>query len=201
MNRIIFSKILTLLLILAFLFGVWFLYKKVTNPDKVTETTHNMVVERIEALGKLETAKYYIKDVVEHTEKETWLPDPKVLLILSGEVTGCIDLTKLDSSSIVIGENSVKVRLPQPEICNYKINHQESKVYDIQNGFLREAEIIDRAYKNSENQIKEAALRMKILDQTTANAQQILRPLIEKLTNKPVEFVNEQSIVLPKDLK
>lgn len=201
MNRIIFSKLLTLALILAFLFGIWFLYQKLTNPTKIIETNHNMVVEKIEALGKLETAKYYIKDVVEHTEKETWLPDPRVLLILSGEVTGCIDLSKLDSTSIIFDENVVKIRLPQPEICNYKINHQESKVYDIQNGFMREAEIINRAYKNSENQIKEAAIRMKILDQTTSNAKLILKPLLEKLTNKPVEFINEDRILVPKDLQ
>ena len=199
MNRIIFSKILSFVLILAFLFGIWFVYKKLTSKTLVTETNHNMVVEKIEALGKLETAKYYIKDVVEHTEKETWLPDPMVILILSGEVTGCIDLSKIDSTNIIFEDKVVKVRLPQPEICNYKINHQQSKVYDIKNGFMREAEIIDRAYKNSENQIKEAALRMKILDQTTANAKQILRPLIEKLTNKPVEFIDGESIALPKD--
>ncbi|HEX8548345.1 MAG TPA: DUF4230 domain-containing protein [Cytophagaceae bacterium] len=201
MNRIIFSKILTFLLLGAFLFGVWLLYQKVTNSSKTIEINHNMVVEKIEALGKLETAKYYIKDVVEHTEHETWLPDPKVILILSGEVTGCIDLSKMDSTNIVFGDKIVEVRLPLPEICNYKINHQQSKVYDIRNGFLREAEIIDRAYKNSENQIKEAALRMNILDQTTTNAKQILKPLIEKLTNKQVEFVNSETVVIPKDMK
>lgn len=200
MNRIIFSKIFTLTLIVLFLSAAWFIYKKVTDPVKEIVTNHNMIVEKIEALGKLETAKYYIKDVVEHTEHETWLPDPKVILILSGEVTGCIDLSKIDSANIIFEDKIVKVILPPAEICNYKINHQQSKVYDIQNGFLREAEIIDRAYKNSENQIKEAALRMKILDQTTINAKQILKPLLEKLTNKEVQFVNEEKIVVPKDL-
>jgi hypothetical protein len=82
---------LMLLLYVKFL-GISALFK--TGKDS-TIVTHNMIVQRIEAMGKLEVTKYYIKDVVEHKKKVSWGLDRKAVLIISGEVVGCIDLKKL----------------------------------------------------------------------------------------------------------
>src|SRR5690606_23950795 len=103
-----------------------------SSEEETTVVNHHMVVEKLESLGKIELVKYYIKDIVEHEVIKSWWPDPKVVLIISGEVVGCIDLTKVDSSSISIAPDKVTIKLPLPEICYFKVNHDESKVYSMQ---------------------------------------------------------------------
>ena len=156
-----------------------------TSEDK-TVVNHHMVVEKMEALGKIEMVKYYIKDIVEHEEIKSWWPDPKVVLIVSGEVVGCIDLTKVDSSDIKIEQNQITIKLPTPIICYFKINHNESKVYHMENEYFSQSELIDKAYKVGEKQLEMAATKMKILEQTKTNAEIFLKPFLEELTGKKV---------------
>jgi hypothetical protein len=165
-TRLLLTVLPWLLLILSSLF-IW---KQCTNSTPVFESkpdeivvNHNMVVERIEALGKIELVKYYIKDIVEHEVIKDWWPDPKVVLIISGEAVGCLDLTKMDSTKVQISQDTIKIKLPQPQVCYYKINHKESKVYSVQNEYFSEAALIDKAYKMAEKQLEVAATKMKIL--------------------------------------
>jgi hypothetical protein len=149
--------------------------------------THQMIIEKIVPIGKLELCKFYIKDVMEHEEINEWYFDPKVILIVSGEAVGCIDLTKIDSSSITISDNLITVTLPKAELCYFKINHQDSKIYDIQNAyFIDDKPIIDKAYKQAEIAIQQGALKMGILDQTKKNAELILKPFLEQVSGKKV---------------
>jgi hypothetical protein len=150
-----------------------------------------MIVEKIEAMGKLELVRFYIKDIVENTQANKYWLDQKVVLIISGEVVGCIDLTKIDSSRIEMGSDTITIILPFPQVCYYKINHQESKVYNLESKLLYydDAKLIDNAYAQAENQLLMAAIKMKIYDQTKANAQVMLKPLLENLTGKKVKFI------------
>lgn len=147
-----------------------------------------MIVERMEALGKLELVRFYLKDIVEHTESIKWWPlDPKAVLIVSGEVVGCLDLSHLDKSDIKVTDDLVEVLLPRPEICYTKVNHKESKVYTVSNlSSKTDAEVIDKAYSLAEKKIEEGALEMRILEQTKFNAQIMLRPMLETITSKKV---------------
>ncbi len=164
-------------------------YFKSNSPNTGTIVNNSMVVEKIEALGKLELCKFYIKDIIEQKEiKEWYLPNSKIILIISGEVTGCLDLTLLDSSKIQITKDLIRIKLPNPEICYTKINHQESKVYDIQNEFFNKAELIDKAYALAEKNIEKEARRLKILEQTKANGIRLLKPLLETGIDRKVEL-------------
>ena len=71
-------------------------------------------------MGKLELVKYTFKDVVTHKEVYEWFPDPKVLLIIAGEAVGCLDLSHIDSTSVVFMGDSILVNLPEPEFCYVK---------------------------------------------------------------------------------
>lgn len=166
-----------------------FVFYKSSSTDKDENTTivnHHMVVEKISQIGKLEVVKFYIKDVVEHTEVKEWWPDAKVALIVCGEVAGCIDLKKIDSTDISVSETEVSIRLPQPEICYYKINHNESKVYNIQYEYFEKSALIDKAYQIAEKEIEKAAVEMKILDQTKTAGVNLLRPMLENFSGKKV---------------
>jgi hypothetical protein len=167
---------------------LWYNFSKPDSREEKSVINHNMVIEKIEAMGKLELVRFYIKDIVENTQEINWWPDQKVILMVSGEVVGCIDLTKIDSTKISIVSDKVFIKLPAPEVCYYKINHQESKVYNLESKLLYydDAKLIDKAYAQAEKQLLNAATKMKILDQTKANAQSILKPLLEDIAGKPV---------------
>jgi len=162
---------------------------KETEKEYVEVVKHNMVIDKIEAIGKLELVKYHIKDIVEHTTEMDWWPDPKVVLIVSGEVAACVDLSKVDSTDISIQQNEITVMLPAPEVCYFKVNHEDSQVYNIEDKFLDEGKLIDKAYRQAEAQVKAAALKMGILEETKKNAQMILKPMLESFSGKRVTIL------------
>ncbi|SOD93209.1 DUF4230 domain-containing protein [Spirosoma fluviale] len=149
-------------------------------------TTQSIVLKEVKALGKLELVKYTFKDIVEHEQVNTFLPNANAILIIEGEATGCIDLTQISLSDIVTAGDSITVKLPQPELCTWKINHDRSRVYDTRFSFLNEAQLVSDAYRKAEGQVKQSALTGGILDQTRQNANQMLRPLLERISGKKV---------------
>jgi hypothetical protein len=155
-----------------------------------TEITNNIIVEKVELLGKLELCKFYIKDIVEHKEIKPWYDkDSKVVLIISGEAVGCMDLTKIDSTAIQITEKQVVITLPKAEICVFKIDHQTSNIYDVETGFFEDDKtIIDKAYKLAEKEILHSAQKMGIKKQTQDNAKLILKPFLSGITDKDIVF-------------
>jgi len=185
----------------------WFLWKKIgpvldgLNPlaqePRVT-VTHNTVLTQVEALGKLELVRYRFKDVVEYkrTNRLTILPDAKVALIVAGEATGCLDLRKIRPQDVVLeGDSVVRVFLPAPELCNFQVRHDQSRVFSTNNSFFQDADLVDQGYKYAEAQVRTAALQSGILAETQRNAQQILAPLLHTLTGRRV--VLDQQMVLP----
>lgn len=180
---------LLIVILLATFFFKGYLQEDELVEETVTEVSHQVIIEKIESLGKLELVKFLVKDIVEHKETKEWWPDPKVVLIASGEVVGCIDLEKIDSASIWIEADKITIKLPEPEICYHKVDHQQSKVYSLEYGLFQETELVDKAYKVAEKEILKAGLKMKILDQTKQNAVLILKPFLAGLTYKKVEII------------
>jgi len=169
--------ILVLALIGALGWFAWSTFK--SRPTKVT--THQVLIERIEAMGKLELVKYRFSDVLEHKNISTFLPDASVLLIIKADAVGCIDLTKVKQEDIKVYGDSVAMRLPQPEICYIKIDHKASRVYDTKMAFFREADLVDEAYKNAEKEISAEVHKSDILQQTRTNALNVFTPLLKGL--------------------
>ncbi|MFY7889453.1 MAG: DUF4230 domain-containing protein [Spirosomataceae bacterium] len=186
------KKLVQLLVIVLLIAGVIFIWEKlrdVKNPftsDHTPEVTSNILLEKITAMGKLELVKYNFKDVVESKIQKDLLPDAKVLLVVMGEATGCIDLTKIRVADIENGVDKLVVHLPEPEICTFKIDHAKSKVYDSQFAFMDEAELVDQAFKKAEVQVQKSAQEMGIIQETKASAQQILKPFLEQISGKQV---------------
>ncbi|WP_046244025.1 DUF4230 domain-containing protein [Hymenobacter terrenus] len=192
---------------LLFLAGLgWLLWKKIgptlssLNPLGINEpqvtVTHNTVLTQVEALGRLELVRYYFRDVVEYKRRTyRFLPESKVALIVGGEAVGCIDLRKLKPQDVVLeGDSVVRVALPPPELCTFQINHNQSRVYNTENGFFQDAELVDEGYKYAEAQVRNAALQSGILAETQHNAEQILVPLLRSLTGRHVVLGQQLSL-------
>ena len=184
-------RLVPLFLVVGLAIYTWEKFKDFKNPfsSGEVEVTHNVLLQQISSMGKLELVKYNFRDVVESRIKKDLLPDAKVLLIVSGEAIGCIDLTKIRLGDITEKDSILVVHLPDPEICNYKIDHSKSKVYNTEYAFLDKAKLIDNAFQKAESQIAKNAEDMGILEQTKKSAEQILKPFIENVSKKKVVFL------------
>jgi Protein of unknown function (DUF4230) len=166
---------------------IWEKAKSVSlfGSDQVS-TTHHMVLKEMQSMGKIELAKFSFRDVVEQHITRDFLPDPHAILIVQGEAIGCIDLTKISQSDIILLPDTLVLTLPEPEVCSHKIDHSQSKIYKTDFAFRNEALLLDEAYKKAEDQMLASAIEAGIIDQTKANAQLVLAPLIAKLSGKKV---------------
>ncbi|WP_234735964.1 DUF4230 domain-containing protein [Tellurirhabdus bombi] len=191
MTRFI-NAFLRLFLVVLLIVGLISLWEQVRSGGlfqrftKSEEVNHTVVLQEITELGKLELVRYRFKDVIEHEQIRQWFPNPKAVLIVEGEAVGCIDLTKITEQDLASDGDSLIVYLPEPEICSYKINHENSKVYNTENAFFEEAGLVNEAYRQAEAQIRKSALQSGILEETRQNADKILRPVLEKVSGKKV---------------
>lgn len=181
-------RLIPLFLVVFLAIFAWEKLKDFKNPfsSGEVEVSHNVLLQQISSMGKLELVKYNFRDVVESKIKKDLLPDAKVLLIVSGEATGCLDLTKIKVSDIAENGDTLVIHLPEPEICNYKIDHSKSRVYDTEYAFLDEAKLVDNAFQKAEREIAQNAQSMGILEQTKKSAEQVLKPFLENVSKKKV---------------
>ncbi len=191
------------ILVLIVAGGIAIYTKFFYQPETTSQTpviTQTTVLQEVSRIGKLELVRYNFKDILEYEKKreliedktlKEWIPftipldNAKVVLIVRGEAVGCIDLAKIKTADLVMEGDTLIAFLPEPELCYYRINHDQSKVYDVKNAD-EQAVMISEAYKKAESQIQKSALEMGILDQTRANASKILQPLLEKSSGKKV---------------
>lgn len=197
MTRLI-NTLFRLLIIAVIAVGLIAIWEQIRGNDFLSrfrrgdKTTQSIVLKEVTALGKLELVKYSFKDIVEHEQVNTFLPNANAVLIVEGEATGCIDLTQITLADIVADGDSVTVTLPKPELCGWKINHDRSRVYDTRFSFLNESQLVSDAYRQAERQVKQSALNGGILDQTCQNADRMLRPLLERISGRKIRLVFQE---------
>lgn len=198
--RILIKLLPLIILVLVSLF-IWRAcrdYLSKEKPEPAVTVTHHTVLTQIEELGKLELVRYNFKDVVEYSKSSRWLPDSKIALIVAGEAVGCIDLRKLTEQDITFeGDSVVQVRLPAPEICYYKVDHSQSKVFSMSNTYFQDAELVDEAYKYAEKNVERSARNSGILLQTNINAEKILKPTLEAITGRRVVLLRQEKTQAP----
>jgi len=169
-----------------------------TTPER-TQFESTLVLQEIEKLGKLELVKYNYKEVVEMENVAKryldlgyfYIPggqDQKAILIAQGEAVACIDLQKIKKEDIELKQDTLIVNLPQPEICYYKVNLQNSKFYDLKTSKdqKKAGEFVDEVYAKAEAQIREAAIQSGILAEAKTMSNSVLKPFLENITGVPV---------------
>jgi hypothetical protein len=175
------------LVITGFLIFLFFYIKHEFNTTR-TEVTEDAMVTCVIAMGKLELVKYAMKDVVEKKELHMILPDSKVLFVAVGEVTACIDLTKVKKGDISQSKDTVEISLPQPEICYVKLDHQKSRVYDVSGVWFpdKTRTMVEDVYKLAEKKMLTTATEMNLIGKARENAGLIFKPFLENISGKKV---------------
>ena len=200
-------RLIGLLVLLLLGIFIWRNVKEVLlgKPREDVQVTHHTVLDKIEDLGRMELVRYNFKDVVEYKkEYSRWLPDSRSVLIVAGEAVGCIDMSQVQARDVQFtNDSTITIRLPEPEICYFKIDHSKSKVLHMENTYFQDAELVDEGYKFAEKNVRTAALNSGILVQTAENADKILKPMLEGLTGKRILLVRKRTtkgpVIPPKD--
>lgn len=185
--------------ILVVTLGVWFYMSYTAVEDADTIIRRSAVLQEIESLGKLELVRYNFKEIteVEEISKEYFRlfklgPDSKIALISEGQAVGCIDLTKITEEQVKVQRDTLYINLPPPEICYYKLDMENTRIYSLQTNPLKDEKVfIQKAFKHAEREIKDAAINSGILEQTRINAEHILRPMLETMSGRKVIFTQD----------
>jgi hypothetical protein len=163
------------------------------TPTVIIDTSRPSVVERVQAISKLETVHYQIEKVISGTSTGP-LPPPltgdKILLVAHGEVIAGVDLSKVKPEDVDEVGTAVTLTLPPPEILASKLDNDKTHVYDRQTGLFSkpDANLESQLRATAEREIVQAAQEDGILTQATQNAEQTLRTLLQGLGYKDIQF-------------
>jgi hypothetical protein len=176
-----------IIVIMATLFVGWFLFGR-SKPSEQGIINNDIAITKIQAIGKLELVKLNVKDVIEYNIKRDYLPDSRMLIMINGEMAGCIDLQKIDSTDVKQYQDSIVLYLPQPEVCYTKINHNKSKVYNATTYLWldNETELVETLYKKADTYFSSDSMKAVITSETKKNAPTVMIPLFENLSQKKV---------------
>ena len=192
-------KILPWLLVVGLL--TWMLIQEKFNyvSKSITQYETSTMLTRVEQMGKMELVKYNFQEVTEVKKiaqsidfklfKYKPVPDSKGVLISQGSAVGCIDFTKIQENDLSISGDTIFITLPSPEICYFKIDLEKSRLYDLQIAYMSTEErknFIQELYRVAEKEIENSSLSSGILEQTEENAHNILRPMLERLSDQTV---------------
>lgn len=196
MNKIF--RFIVLLIILTLIVGIGYkIYN--TSPfwlNGQETVSHDAVVDEIRLMGKVQLVQMNIRDVVEYkVERNMFLPDSKVLIIVAGEIGACVDLQKIQDSDIERKGETIEINLPLPEVCYVKVDHSRSKIYDKKSYYFldNDAELIDKAYKEAEVFLNKPQTQTQAISEALKNAPVILEPVFRKITGKNVVLKFEKT--------
>lgn len=197
------TKLILILLLIAVILFLARGFFNTETPSK-TEDKHAMLLEQIDEMGQLEVVKYKIKDIVEYTKDKGIrlgfnmnlpMPDLRATLIIYAEVIGCVNLSAINEENVYIEGDSVRLTLPEPQICHVVIDHNKSETYDTKNQwFYNDTKLIDEAYRAAENQIRREFSR-DVLVEGRESATKIMKAFLKVMGFRAVTIEFEQPIL------
>ncbi len=158
---------------------------------------HSMVVQEVEKLGNLELIRYNFKDIVRFEKQIPFWPDPTLTLLAQGNVVACIDLSAIAEDNVTFAGDTVEIVLPEPFLCQVKIDHEQSRIIDSYWTFMEGPAIADEVYKRAEQQMRKAAEDSHIRQQAKDQAFTLLHPLLTRISGRPVRisFQGDNSVL------
>lgn len=160
-----------------------------------TTATGPALVERLQGLNRLETARQVSQHVVESRSEGLPLPEflagDKLLMLVQTETVAGVDLSRLSPQDVRLEGQSVVIRLPQPEVLSVRVDDEHSRVYDRHRGWLvlkPDPDLERQARLKAQADARRGALEGEVMNLARANAEKSLRSLLEPLGLREVRF-------------
>lgn len=151
------------------------------------DTSRPAVVHRIQQLQRLETVVFGMDKIVTGGQESRYFPKllvgERLLLIVYGEVTAGVDLSKIEAGQIDVSGKNIVMTLPAAEIFTARIDNERTRVYSRETGLFTQPDpnLESDMRKEAERQIRQAALDGKILQTAAANARNTLTTFLQGL--------------------
>ena len=152
------------------------------------------VVRQIQQLQRLETVSFTMDKIISGEHDSPYLPkflvSDRLLLVVHGEVIGGVDLSKLQSTDVVVQGQSISLRLPQAQILVTRLDNAQTRVYSRDTGLFSSPDpnLESEVRQEAERQLQEAAMQGDILKTAEGNARTTISSLLQGLGFKKVDF-------------
>jgi hypothetical protein len=166
------------------------------NPTPTVLPNPETVIRDVRTLARLETIQYSIEKIVTADRGqgalEFFLGD-ELIFVAHGIVLAGVDLAQITGDSMWLEDGVLYVQLPDAEIFMATLDNDKSYVYDREKGLFTKGDdhLETAARQAAEDQIKQAALEDKILEQAKINAEQFLYRFLVTAGYPDVVFVSE----------
>ena len=147
----------------------------------------NSVITRVQSLKELVTVRYSIERVVGLREPKVPFGEESILLMIEGEALAGVDLETMRPRDIArSGNRRFLITLPPARLFDVYLNEKETKVWDRQITWWTpwvppDPDLEHKARLQGLDDVRNAALKMGILDQAQKNAQTAIRDLLAGL--------------------
>ena len=159
-------------------------------------TTSPVVVEGVRELDRLATVRVTESIIVTRESASDNALDrlfsgEKVLLVASGNVEAGVDLSRIGEGDVRVRDETVTIRLPEPEVLSATLDEDKTRVYDRDYGLLNvrpDDDLVEEARVRAEERIETAARENDILDTAERNAEDSIRAFVTPLGFEEVSF-------------
>jgi hypothetical protein len=154
--------------------------------ESKTTVTDSTVVRHIQQLQRLETVVYTLDQIVTE-ERSTMLPQAlageRILLIVHGDVTAGIDLSRLRAQDVVVRGRAVTIALPPVQIFATRMDNQKTRVYSRDTGLFTspDPQLETEVRRHAEQQLTAAAMSDGILTTARQNGISTVTALMHSL--------------------
>jgi hypothetical protein len=154
-----------------------------------------VIVERLQSLNRLETARLVSQHVVEAKAESEWLPSflagERLVLVAQVEVIAGVDMKEVSPKDIEVEGDKVVVSLPQPKIFSAKIDEAKTQVIARERGWLvfnPDKDLEREARLQALSEAKLSAIKSDLLPFARQKAEENLRAFLHALGFKQVEI-------------
>lgn len=165
----------------------------VPGPTEILPDPVVLVME-VRQLARLETAIIVLERTIKGTrdnERLAGVFGETIVFVAYGEIVAGIDLSNLKTEDVeVMDHESVKIRLPEPEILGINLDNEKSYVAYRGKGVLArtDAQLETKIRVRAVQALEQNALEIGILETAKMNAEMSIRNLLFELGIKNVEF-------------
>ena len=159
-------------------------------------TTSPVVVEGVRELDQLATVRVTESILVTRESGaenalERLFSGEKVLLVATGDVEAGVDLSEIGEDDVRVEDETVTIRLPEPEVLSSSLDEENTRVYDRDYSPLNlrpDDDLVEEARAEAEERIEAAARENGILGTAETNAEDSVRALVVALGFREVRF-------------
>ena len=191
-------KLATLVLGLLVLILV-FTHSRFKQGSEFQELDSPAVLTQITQLKQLVTVKYSIQRVIGIKEPKQPFGEESILLMVQGETLAGVDMASIRSADIITsGQRSLSITLPPAKLIAVYLDEKQTKIWDRHITWWTpwvsyDPDLEHRARVQALDDLREATLKLGILNQAQQNAETAIRDLLS------VQKVKTQFKVRPLD--